>query len=180
LDRLAVLGVARRPPKSAGACPWEPGCDLTSGLRGARTDRIHGGQDPIVSSNESDKEIDQVNRQSSQAARLIAGAALLGLLVVGCARHGGGAETPAPSTAGTPRATATEPAPAATPDNVATALATGAVAPGVAAADPTRAAAPATSAPATPDPLDAELQGINQLLNGMDSSLSNSDSSGGE
>jgi hypothetical protein len=121
-----------------------------------------------------------VNRQASQAARLVAGAALLGLLAAGCARHPGGAATPAPSTPGAPQATAAGQEPVATPGIVVTPPATDPASPGVVAVGPTQAAPTVPIAPATPDPLDAELQGIDQLLNGMDGSLSNSDSSGGE
>jgi len=122
-------------------------------------------------------EIDQVNRPVRSVTTLSAAALLLGMAVVGCAGHNGGAVN----------------GPAGSPP-VAQAARTGATVPPVPTSAPTTADATATPADATPsagstgapnataDPLDNLLTNLDQLLNGLNGSLSGSDTgtSGGE
>jgi hypothetical protein len=122
-----------------------------------------------------------VNRPIRSAAGLIGLALLLGSVAAGCARHGGSTPepvqvTPTPIVAGADETAAPEitasTAPTASPSDSPIAAAT----PG--ATQP----APTTNPKPTADPLDSELQTLDQLLNGIDTSLSSSDSSetGGE
>lgn len=117
-------------------------------------------------------EIDQVNRPVRSVTTLAAAALLLGMAVVGCAGHNGGAVNgPAgsPPVAQTARTGATEP-PVPTPAPTAT------------PADATPSAGSTGAPNATADPLDALLTNLDQLLNGLNGSLSGSGTgtSGGE
>lgn len=127
----------------------------------------------------SDKEMAHVTRPNRSAAALLSVAVLAGMVVVGCSRPGGD---------GSPAGTS--PAPTASAATV-TVDETPSLAPGADVQSPGPTAAPASrSAPAaassrpnaTTDPLDSELQGVSQLLNGIATSISGSDSStsGGE
>jgi hypothetical protein len=124
-----------------------------------------------------------VNRPGKSAAGLLGLALLLGSLTAGCARHDEGGATPGQATeaASTPVAAAadvTTPSPclaeAATPTPQASDIAP--------AEGPVAGAA--SQAPVDPnpttDPLDSELQTVNQIVNGIDGSLSGSTTSGGE
>ena len=110
-------------------------------------------------------EIDQVNRPVRSVTTLAAAALLLGMAVVGCAGHNGGAVNgPAgsPPVAQTARTGATEP-PVPTPAPTAT------------PADATPSAGSTGAPNATADPLDALLTNLDQLLNGLNGSLSGSE-----
>jgi hypothetical protein len=113
-----------------------------------------------------------VNRKNGSVARLTAimlVVGLVGLSSVACARHGSPA---APSSAATSQA-----APAAWADPTASTVA----GPESPSASPASAASP--QAPATtPDPLDSELQALDQVVNDVNGSISSIDpgSSGGE
>jgi hypothetical protein len=128
-----------------------------------------------------------VNRPMRSTAGLIGLALLLGGVAAGCARHGGSTlepvqATPTPIAAGAD-ATATSEitvavVPTLSPRDSPIATAT----PGARATPGATQPAPTTNPKPTADPLDAELQTLDQLLNGIDTSLSSSDSSetGGE
>ena len=118
--------------------------------------------------NERDKET-TLNRQVSTATRLAATALLVGLAAVACSGRGNGAANQAGTTAPIPAVTTT---PMASPTMTVA---------------PTDSAVPSDSpagidAPATPDPLDSDLSGIQNLLNGVNDQLSGNDpgSAGGE
>jgi hypothetical protein len=122
------------------------------------------------------RETTQVDRHSSSVTRLAAVALLVGVAVVGCARHNGAETTAAP----TPAAQSSQVVQiASTPEPTATDIPalTDSASPGD-SADPNATAA----APATPDPLDSELSNLNTLINGVNSSVSSGDAgtSGGE
>jgi hypothetical protein len=130
---------------------------------------------PFVSSTESDKETNQVNRQASSAVRLASALVIAGIVVVACGRHG------------SPQAQPVAQDPAASPVTaVATFTPEAVQTPDVAVtAAPSDSAAPvATYAPPAPanDPVTGEILSIDQLLGGLDGSLSGADSgsAGGE
>ena len=121
-----------------------------------------------------------MNREVNSIVRLAAVALLVGVAAIGCAgQRGAGASQPAqtpatqqsqaaaatPTLTPTPAAQTTSPTPAQT------------VSP-----TPTATARATSSSAATPDPLDGQLSNIQNLLNGMNSSLSGSDAgtTGGE
>jgi hypothetical protein len=115
-----------------------------------------------------------VHRQGSSVTRLAAVALLVGVAVIGCARH----DSPV-TTAGSTPALQSSPATAtSTPVSIVTASAP------IDAASPSESTDPSPTAAAavTPDPLDSELSNLNNLINGVNSSVSGSDAgtSGGE
>ena len=116
-----------------------------------------------------------MNRQVSSATRLAAALLIVGIVAVACGRpdahQATGAAGQDPAVAATPVAPTLEPAPTATD-----------VAAEPSASDPATPAA--TYAPPDPanDPVTGEMQSIDQLLKGIDGSLSGADpgSTGGE
>lgn len=124
-----------------------------------------------------------MNRQASTVTVLAAAAMLFGAAVVGCARHEGGATT-APA-ASIQAAQATQAEATATPAATIVDATPGAT-DSAPSPQPTDAAVPTApsgvTAAATPDPLDGQLANIDQLINGVNGSLSGSDAgtSGGE
>jgi hypothetical protein len=99
-----------------------------------------------------------VNRQLSSATRLAATALLVGIAVVGCARHDAGSGPTAPVAQPSQAAAA----PTLAPNPTQAAISTG-------------TPAATDTATTTPDPLDSQLTNLQNLLNGIDSSLSGSD-----
>jgi hypothetical protein len=158
---------------------------LRRSLQSAYVDReLSGSAGPSISDVSSTqgvtKEIDHVNRPTKSAAGLLGLALLLGSVASGCARHGG--STPEPVTQATPVVAGAGETAAPTATVFAAPIASPSESP-VATATPVATQASATANPKpTADPLDSELQTLNQLLNGIDTSLSGSDSSttGGE
>jgi hypothetical protein len=131
-----------------------------------------------------------VNRHRSSTARLAATAlvvGLVGLAGTACGGHGIPATSGAPATSQAAQTSATGSAISADPTASApvstiavaspSASASGSVAPSMVAA-----ASKAPAAAATPDPLDAELKGLDQIVNDVNGSISGTDasSSGGE
>src|ERR1035437_1094299 len=135
--------------------PWRPGVNRST-LQSPyeRPERFGSGRPSICidNSHRVGKGDRQVHRQVSSVPRLAAAALLVGLAVVGCARHGG-------SGTAQPADQSTVPA-AAQPSEVAQSA-------------PTLAPTPAPTA--TPDPLDGQLSNLDNLLNGINGSLSGSD-----
>lgn len=112
-----------------------------------------------------------MDTKSGSVARLTAMmlvVGLVGLSSVACARHG---SPPAPSSAGTSQA-----AQAARTDPTASTV----VSPASPSASPTSSRTPAPAT--TTDPLDSELQALDQIVNDVNGSISSIDpgSSGGE
>jgi hypothetical protein len=110
-----------------------------------------------------------LNRTVSTATSLAATALLVGLVAMACSGRGNGAANQVGTTPPIPVVTT---APVASPTLTVA---------------PTDTAVPSESpagidAPATPDPLDSDLSGIQNLLNGVNSQLSGNDpgSAGGE
>ena len=122
---------------------------------------------------EHGREINQVHRQASSVTRLAAVALLVGIAVIGCAKHDGAA-TPAGSTPLVQASQVDQTTPAPTPAASDTAAPTDSASP----SPSSDAGAPAT----TPDPLVNEINTLNNLINGINSSLSGGDAgtSGGE
>jgi hypothetical protein len=120
----------------------------------------------------------QVDRQISSVTRLAATALLVGLAVLGCARQGGnepGRQADAPAAGSALSSQVVQAAPTLAPTDAPTPAA-------MVSPTPSGSAAPATNAPAqtdapaaTPDPLDGQLANINNLLNGINSSIAGSD-----
>lgn len=112
-----------------------------------------------------------MDRQVSPVTRLAAVALLVGIAVIGCAKHEG-AVVPAGSmsavqSSGVNEAAAT-PAESAAPTDSAS-------------PSPSSEASPTAAAAATPDPLDGLFSNLNNLINGVNSSLSGgAGTSGGE
>lgn len=134
-----------------------------------------------------------MDRQVSSVARLATAALIVGMVVTACAGHGGAqataGSTPAPATqagqvdqaaaaASSPSAAAA--AGSATPaSSVIAGQSSGAASSGAASSG----SATTSGAPkATPDPLTGQISNLNNILNGINSSLSGSDAgtSGGE
>jgi hypothetical protein len=118
-----------------------------------------------------------VNRQLNSVTRLAATALLLGTVGLACARPNdatGG--QPAGPTSTTQQSPADQPTATLAPAPQDTA--TDAAAPTVAATD--SPAAVGTSGAAAADPLDSQFSNLDNLLNGVNGSLSGSDTSGGE
>ena len=109
-----------------------------------------------------------MNRQISLTTRLAAAALLVGVAVIGCG-HGNAASTQA---AGFTPAAQSRPVNQASPSTSPSASATDSAVPS--------ASTVAVDQAATPDPLDSPLNSVNQLLNGINSSLQDSGSGGGE
>ena len=115
-----------------------------------------------------------MRHQVSVTTRLAATLLLVGIAAVGCAGHGG---TCTDQSAGAGQAQTSQvdqmsPTPSASPSDGAMDSAT-----------PSDSAAGQGANPAaTPDPLDSQLSGLDNLLNGINSSISSSDpgSAGGE
>jgi hypothetical protein len=107
----------------------------------------------------------QLNRQVSLTTRLAATALLVGVAVIGCG-HGNAGSTQ----------TATPAAQSSQIDQAGPSVSPDASASASDSAVPSAAINPA----ATPDPLDSPLNSVNQLLNGINSSLQDSGSGGGE
>ena len=110
-----------------------------------------------------------VTRQSARAATLCAAALLVGLAVTGCA-HRGPSSTPSAATqpsGSVPAATGITSIPSASTTGTAPAVAS---------------ATAAQTGQSTPAPIDSELDQINSLINDINNSMSDSDSSqqGGE
>jgi hypothetical protein len=108
-----------------------------------------------------------VNHQLSYATRLAAIVLLVGIAVVACGRPNGAADNQSASS--TPAAQQSQADP----------VETDSAAPGDAATD-SAAQAASPAAAATADPLDTQLSNLDSLLNGVNGSLSGSDTSGGE
>jgi hypothetical protein len=111
-----------------------------------------------------------LNRQLSLTTRLAATVLLVGVAVVGCGR--GNAE-PSQVAGPTPAAQSSQgdqAGPSISPD--ASPSATDSAAPS--------ASAVAVNPVATPDPVDSPLNNVDQLLNGINSSIQDSGSGGGE
>lgn len=108
-----------------------------------------------------------MNHQLSSATRLAAIVLLVGIAVVACGRPNGAADNQPAS-----------PTPAAQ-QSQADPVGTDSAAPGDAATD-SAAQAASPAAAATADPLDTQLSNLDSLLNGVNGSLSGSDTSGGE
>ena len=119
-----------------------------------------------------------MNRQLSSATRLAAIVLLVGIAVVACGRPNGAADNQPASP--TPAAQQSQADPvAATLAPTPTDAPTDSAAPGDAATD-SAAQAASPAAAATADPLDTQLSNLDSLLNGVNGSLSGSDTSGGE
>jgi hypothetical protein len=138
----------------------------------------------IVSSDRVGKETNHVNRQLSSGTRLAATALLVGIAVMACGK-------PSDSTTGQPAG----PTPTVQQSQAGQAAATLAPSPMDATTEsaapseaPTNSAAPAASSAAATtvagatagDPLDAQFSNLDNLLNGVNGSLSGSETSGGE
>jgi hypothetical protein len=130
-----------------------------------------------VNSDRVGKETNHVNRHLSSAGRLAATALLVGVAVVACGRPNGAAQTQ-PTAAPTAQQSVAD-QPAATVQPTAADAATDTPTPTAGATDPTGASS-APAAVTTADPLDAQLSNLDNLLNGVNGSLSGSDASGGE
>ena len=122
------------------------------------------------------REINQVHRQASSATRLAAVALLVGIAVIGCAKHDGAA-TPAGETPVAQASQVDQTTPSPTPVASDTAGPTDSASP-----IPSSDAGASAGAAATPDPLANEINALNNLINGVNSSLSGGDAgtSGGE
>lgn len=184
-ERYVGINNGHGPPEAAGRYHTAP-------LQAAylRPQHLEDGRPmlSIVTTRTFNKETSQVNRKNGALTRLTATmlvVGLVGLASVGCGRHGA---TAAPSSTGTPQ---TAQAAGADP-TASTVLA--AESPSASLAMP-EASESASSAPAAtgapsrtpvaanaPDPLDSELQGLDQIVNDVDGSISGTDqgSSGGE
>jgi hypothetical protein len=112
------------------------------------------------------REINQVDRQASSVTRLAAVALLVGIAVIGCARHDG-AVVPAGSTPAPQASQVDQAAPTPTDAAVDSAAPTDSASP-----SPSDVPSPSAAAAATPDPLDSEISNLNNLINGVNSSLS--------
>jgi hypothetical protein len=151
---------------------------LQSPYRG--TQQVVGGgiRLSLVSSDRVGKETNHLNSQLSSVTRLAATALLVGLAVVACGRpnDSGGNQTagstPVAQQSQADQAAATL---APTPMDAATSV----PAASDAATDSAAAAVPSAAAWAA-DPLDTQLSNLENLLNGVNGSLSGSDTSGGE
>lgn len=122
------------------------------------------------------REINQVHRQVSSVTRLAAVALLVGIAVIGCAKHDGAVAT-AGSTPAAVSSQVDQPTAAPTP------TVSDAAAPTDSASPDPSSDAMASDAPAvTPDPLDSEINTLNNLINGVNGSVSGGDpgASGGE
>jgi len=112
-----------------------------------------------------------VHRQVSSVTRLAATALLVGLAVVGCARHGdSGTAQPADQStvpAAAQPSEVAQSAPTLAPTPAPTPASTDSPAP-----SPTKAATPTNAAAATADALDGQLSNLDNLLNGVNGSLS--------
>ncbi|HEX7497079.1 MAG TPA: hypothetical protein VF344_01245 [Candidatus Limnocylindrales bacterium] len=119
-----------------------------------------------------------MNSQLSSVTRLAATALLVGLAVVACGRpnDAGGNQT-ADSTPVVQQSQADQAAASLVPTPMD--AATDAPAPADAPTDSAAAAAP-SAATGTADPLDTQISNLENLLNGVNGSLSGSDTSGGE
>jgi hypothetical protein len=116
-----------------------------------------------------------VNRQHRSLAGLAATALLIGLATVACARGGGATGQPQAPAAATIAAGAT----ATDTANVDVAVATDTTAtPGTSTGSAPAVKSPVGGAAATADPLDTDLQKLNQLLQGVKDSLSGANGGG--
>lgn len=118
-----------------------------------------------------------MNHQLSYATRLAAIVLLVGIAVVACGRPNGAADNQSASS--TPAAQQSQADQAATNSAAPGDATTDSAAPGDAATD-SAAQAASPAAAATADPLDTQLSNLDSLLNGVNGSLSGSDTSGGE
>jgi hypothetical protein len=128
----------------------------------------------VSAPSEAAKETSQVHRQVSSLPRLATMVLLVGIVAGGCAKQAGTVPVQA---AGSTPAAQSSPVVAVAPTLVST------DAPSDSAAPSQTAGASAPAAPnATPDPLDSPFSELNNLLNGIDSSLSGADAgtTGGE
>jgi hypothetical protein len=112
-----------------------------------------------------------LNRQVSLTTRLAATALLVGVAAVGCSGHGSPASSLAAGSNPTPQSSQVDQAGASISPSPS----------GSAADSATPSASDVAINPvATPDPIDSPLNSVNQLLNGINSSLQDSGSGGGE
>jgi hypothetical protein len=150
-------------------------------LHGAYLGREHSEvrrrHDLLVSSTESDKETNHVNRQASSVVRLASALLIAGIVAVACGRSSGGQGAlqsgTDPAAAASPVAASLNPAPSAvTPEDLTAPGASDSTAPGASYAPPATAN----------DPVTGEIQSIDQLLKSIDGSLSGADpgTAGGE
>lgn len=119
----------------------------------------------------------KLNGQVGSAARAVVAALLVGMVAIGCAGHNGGATGGSPDSTPAAQATRTDSAATATPRQADTAVD---ATPSPADASPSVGTTGAP--PATADPLDASFSNLDQLVNGINNSISNSDAgvAGGE
>ena len=111
-----------------------------------------------------------MNRQVSLTTRLAATVLLVGVAVVGCGHGNAGSSQVAGSTPTAQSSQVDQAGPSTSPD----------VSPSATDSAAPSASAMAVNPVATPDPLDSPLNNVNQLLNGINSSLQDSGSGGGE
>jgi len=115
-----------------------------------------------------------VNRHSKSLAGMLGVALLIGSVAAGCGRRGGADVSPTPiPPAASPVASMADQSPLV-PD------ATDTIVPGASATPIADSTSSTGAQAAASDPVDTDLQGVNQLLNGIDSSISGSSSGGGE
>jgi hypothetical protein len=130
----------------------------------------------IVSSDRVGKETNHVNRRLTSVTRLAATALLVGIAVMACGKPndaaGGRPAGPTP----TVQQSQADPA-AATLAPTPISAATESAAPSDA---PTNSPAATAAGAGASDPLDAQLSNLDNLLDGINGSLSGSDTSGGE
>ena len=132
----------------------------------------------LVSSDRVGKETNHVKYQLSSVTKLAAAALLVSLSVVACGRpNDAGGNTAADSTPVAQQSQADPGAATLAPTPID--AATSAPAPSGAPTDSAAAAAPSGAA-GTADPLDTQISNLENLLNGVNGSLSGSDTSGGE
>lgn len=164
--RSASFGVATRPTLQSPYLRPEHLEGVRASISGAAPDE-----------RDRHEETNRVKRPTGPIARLAATALLVGIAAVGCAGHDG------PGHAGSIPA---QPSPAvAAPANASTPIVTVTDTPatsGPAAAGQSPASGLTNAPAATPDPLDGQLSDINNLINGVNGSLSGADAgtSGGE
>jgi hypothetical protein len=124
----------------------------------------------------------QLNGQVGSAARVGVAALLVGMVAMGCAGHDGGATGGSPSSTPAAQATRTDSAATVTPRQAETAIDVTPLPADAGPADASPSVGTTGVPPATADPLDSSLSNLDQLLNGIDNSISNSDAgaTGGE
>jgi len=132
----------------------------------------------LVSSDRVGKETNHVKYQLSSVTKLAAAALLVSLSVVACGRPSDAGGNQAADSTPVAQQSQADPGAATlapTPNDAATSV----PAPSGAPTDSAAAAAPSGAARAA-DPLDTQISNLENLLNGVNGSLSGSDTSGGE